>query len=143
MLYDNNNNSDKNTNENNNNYFNKTEIIDTYKILANAIDLEYKINQDKYNIILSFLNELLQLQNNKFIRITQFKNINQKYLLATEENLELINNYIDKFNQNGFKLNKKNKNPSYIIKNVCNKIHYSFSKKQNYLGDYIYTIVKK
>jgi Zn-dependent oligopeptidase len=96
------------------------------------------INKEKYELLLFFINELLK-PNKVYFKITQFKNINQTVLQPTDNNLQIINDYINKFTQIGCKLNIKNKNPIYIIKHISNKLGYSFVKKE-YNNQIYYTI---
>jgi Zn-dependent oligopeptidase len=100
------------------------------------------INKDKYNLLLSFINELLKPEK-IYSKITQFKNINQSLLEPTNDNLQIINDYFNKFTQIGCKLNNKNKNPIYIIKHVSNKLGYSFTKKIYLDNTTYYTILYK
>ena len=114
---------------------------DIHNIITSSNKLITDINKEKYELILNFLNDLIKPEK-LYFKITQFKNINQSVLNATDNNLQIINNYIAKFNQNGFKLNIKNKNPIYIIKHVSNKLGYSFIKKE--INDIVYyTILYK
>jgi hypothetical protein len=110
-----------------------TDTINYSKEIHNIINSANKIvidtNKEKYNLILNFLNDLIKPEK-QYFKITQFKNINEQLLIISDNNTQIINNYIIKFNENGFKLNIKNKNPLYIIKHICNKIGYSFIKKK-------------
>ena len=122
-----------------------TEQINYSKEIHNIISTVNKIvvdaNKIKYNLTLNFLNDLLHPKD-QYIKITQFKNINEKLLTINENNIQLINNYINKFNENGYKLNIKNKNPVYIIKHICNNLGYSFNKKK--INDiFYYSIIYK
>ena len=109
-------------------------IVSVNKLITN-------VNKEKYNLLLSFINELLKPEK-LYLKITQFKNINQSVLQPTDDNLQIINDYINKFTQIGFKLNIKNKNPIYIIKHISNKLGYSFVKKE-YNDICYYTILYK
>jgi Zn-dependent oligopeptidase len=109
-------------------------IVSVNKLITN-------VNKEKYNLLLSFINELLKPEK-LYLKITQFKNINQSVLQPTDDNLQIINDYINKFTQIGFKLNIKNKNPIYIIKHISNKLGYSFVKKE-YNNICYYTILYK
>jgi len=106
-----------------------------YKNILFVEKLINDTNKNKYNLLLSFINDLLK-QNSKYVKITQFKHINILLLQQTTDNLQLINDYINKFINNGLKLNINNKNPIYIIKFVSNKLGYSFIKKE--INDNIY-----
>jgi len=109
-------------------------IVSVNKLIIDA-------NKEKYNLLLSFINELIKPEKIYF-KITQFKNINQTLLQPSDNNLHIINDYFNKFTQIGFKLNIKNKNPIYIIKHISNKIGYSFVKKE--INDVVYyTILYK
>ena len=108
-------------------------------ILVN--NLVMNVNKEKYNLLLAFINDLIKPEK-LYLKITQFKNINQSILQQTDDNLQIINDYINKFTQSGIKLNLKNKNPVYIIKHISNKLGYSFIKKE-YNDTCYYTILYK
>jgi len=114
------------------------EIHDNIVLVNNLI---MNVNKEKYNLLLAFINELLKPKN-PYLKITQFKNINQTVLQPINDNLQIINDYINKFTQAGIKLNIKNKNPIYIIKHISNKLGYSFIKKESNDTCY-YTILYK
>ena len=101
---------------------------DIYQLITSSSKLITDTNKEKYELILNFINDLIKPEK-IYLKITQFKNINQSLLQPSDDNLQIINNYIEKFNQNGLKLNVKNKNPIYIIKRISNKLGYSFIKK--------------
>lgn len=130
----------KNNNINENIKYNKS-----YQILNTCMELEVELYEDKYNLILEFINEFLKSYNFSYIRLTQLKNINNKYFIATNENIDILNTYVDKFIDNKFILNKKSKcihNPIYVIKNVLNQIKYKLKKTKNVYNQIQYSIVK-
>jgi hypothetical protein len=92
-------------------------------------NLIININKEKYNLLLSFINDLFKPEK-KILKITQFKNIDESLLQQNENNIQIINDYFNKFNNINCKLNIKKKNPLYIIKHISNNIGYSFIKKK-------------
>ena len=102
---------------------------DIYQLITSSSKLITDTNKEKYELILNFINDLIKPEK-IYLKITQFKNINQSLLQPSDDNLQIINNYFNKFNQIGLKLNVKNKNPIYIIKRISNKLGYSFIKKE-------------
>ena len=115
---------------------NYSKIIHDTIISANKLVIE--ANKEKYNMLLKFMNELIKPES-KYTKITQFKYINQKNIEIDDK---IIESYIDNFKKMEIKLNPKNKNPFYIIKQVANKLGYSLNKKQ-YNDDFYYSVVYK
>lgn len=126
---------------------NKTIIEDkgyniTGNLLSSFIELEFQIIEEKYNMILLFINLMLKPAR-QYDRLTQFKNILDTKLSKTMENKELIQQYLDQFESVGFKINKKStsiNDPIYILNCLLKQINYKLKKKINNEKKY-YTIV--
>lgn len=126
---------------------NKTIIEDkgyniTSNLLSSLIELEFQTIEEKYNMILSFVNLMLK-PTKQYDRLTQFKNVLDVKLSKTAENKELIQQYLDKFESVGFKINKKSvnvKSPIYILNCLLKQINYKLKKKINNEQKY-YTII--
>lgn len=110
-------------------YFQKVEIF------------KLKLKEEKYNLLLNFINEWINDSNNqKFKSLTDFKNISEKKLLIDPKHNEQIlkkfnNSIIKKFNIN-FNIEKetnnekiKNKYIIYLLSKALSSIDYILISK--------------
>jgi hypothetical protein len=102
-----------------------------------------QINRKKYNLILDFINELLNNNNNiKYSSITEFKNIKiSKLLNNTIHNNNIINKFIPQFIKL-FGIEEINNNEQSLIKylkTILDKINYKLVPK-NFNDEICYSI---
>ena len=113
-----------------------------YSILNSVIEMEYDINKDKYEIILSFINTIL---------CTNYTYLNQIKCLyvnkfVTPDYSTIVNNYIPKFTDLHLKINTKNKNlynSLYLLKTVLNQVNFTLKKKIDVNNNIYFSIIKK
>jgi hypothetical protein len=129
----------------NTNNTNNTTNINTTKLISMCMEMEFELIEDKYNVILSFINNILNPPI-KYISLTLVKNVQEKILKQLITNKDNLNEYIDEFESVGLKLNKKSKlinQPNYILNNTLKQIGYKLKKRTNMYNTIYYSIVKK
>jgi hypothetical protein len=107
------------------------------------MDIEFYVIEDRYNMILSFINKILHPE--IYYSLTSIKQIKEKTLKQIIINKDELKIYIDQFENVGLKLNKKSKlinHPIYILNAVLKQIGYKLKKQKDYYGNINYSIVK-
>lgn len=105
--------------------YNQAESISKY--IRKAIKFNMRLNQEKYNIILNFINDILNLYDpsEKYKSLLEIKLIN-----FPDNNTDIINQYSNLFKiKFGLKLDPKKYNLIAILKNILKNIDYYLTEK--------------
>ncbi len=107
------------------------------KFMRRIDDFKIRLNEDRYMVIIHFINEWLRMMDQfKYRSLTEFKNINEQDLLADpEHNLNTLNNFKTKFNEIfGFDIKiKKNstKQNITVLREALKTIDYKLVKHKS------------
>lgn len=111
---------------------------------------KYKIqkSEEKYNLILTILNDWLKLdKDTRLTELTQFKDMDKSDLLLNNSGYTILVKYQEKI-KNIFELDlnlniKKKEYIFFVLKKLLANIDYTLSSKEGELDTLLYTIYKK